>query len=310
MIYTVTLNPALDKTVEIDNFCVDQVNRIRCVRTDPGGKGINVSKVIHSLGGKSTAMGILAGSTGQTIQDSLTDMGLLCDFAVVPGQTRTNLKIVDSLLHTNTDINEPGPQVSAQVLEDLRLRLTAKLQPGDIVVLSGSVPENAPATIYRDWIIPCRDKGARVFLDADRDLFAHGLQGTPYLIKPNREELTRFAKQPLDTVESLVAVGQQLQSREISWVVISLGSDGAVFLHEEKVYRAMGICVPVGSTVGAGDSMVAALALGCEQNFDDLQIIRLAMATSAANVMCSGSQPAPLADVKRLLDQAVVTRYC
>lgn len=309
MIYTVTLNPALDKTVEIDNFCVDQVNRIRCVRTDPGGKGINVSKVIQSLGGESTAMGILAGSTGQAIHDALTAMGLRCDFTVVPGQTRTNLKIVDSLRHTNTDINEPGPQVSAQVMEALRLHLTAKLQPEDIVVLSGSVPENTPVTIYRDWIIACRDKGARVFLDADRDLLEQGLQGVPYLIKPNREELSRLAKQRLDTMESLIAVGLKLQSQGICWVVISLGSEGAVFLHEEKVYCAKGISVPVGSTVGAGDSMVAALALGCVRGLDDMQTIRLAMATSAANVMCSGSQPAPWEDVERLLEKAVITRH-
>lgn len=309
MIYTVTLNPALDKTVEIDNFSVNEVNRVCTLRTDPGGKGINVSKVLQSLGGSSTALGILAGKTGQEIQEALEQMALCCDFTYVPGQTRTNLKIVDGLRHTNTDINEPGVAVEAEVLENMLSALMAKLQPNDIVVLSGSVPVNAPKDLYRHWTEKCREKGARVFLDADGELLAQGLLGIPYLVKPNRDELSRLTKQPLDTVDALIAVGRQLQAQGICWVAISLGADGAVFLHGDKVYRAQGISVPVGSTVGAGDSMVAALALGCEQEIADMQIIRLAMATSAANVMCSGSQPASKAEVEQLLEKAVVTEY-
>ena len=107
MIYTVTLNPALDKTVQIPNFALGSVNRITALRTDPGGKGINVSKVIRALGGESIALGILGGSTGRTIADALEEMGLRCDFLFAPGQTRTNLKVVDPVGHTNTDINEP-----------------------------------------------------------------------------------------------------------------------------------------------------------------------------------------------------------
>ena len=177
------------------------------------------------------------------------------------------------------------------------------------MVLSGSVPVNAPKDLYRHWTEKCREKGARVFLDADGELLAQGLLGIPYLVKPNRDELSRLTKQPLDTVDALIAVGRQLQAQGICWVAISLGADGAVFLHGDKVYRAQGISVPVGSTVGAGDSMVAALALGCEQEIADMQIIRLAMATSAANVMCSGSQPASKAEVEQLLEKAVVTEY-
>lgn len=309
MIYTVTLNPALDKTVEIDGFLVDAVNRVRAMRTDPGGKGINVSKVLQSLGGNSTALGILAGKTGQEIQDALEAMALCCDFTYVPGQTRTNLKIVDGLRHTNTDINEPGVEVPAEILEDMLSKLTEKLQPQDIVVLSGSVPVNAPKSLYRKWTEACREKGAKVFLDADGELLAQGLLGVPYLVKPNRDELARLMQKPMDTIEDLVAVGRHLQAQGICWVAISLGADGAVFLHGDMVYHAQGISVPVGSTVGAGDSMVAALAFGCEQKLDDIQIIRLAMATSAANVMCSGSQPASKADVEQLLEKAVVEIY-
>ena len=116
MIYTVTLNPALDKTVEIPNLALDTVNRITKMRTDPGGKGINVSKVIAKLGGTSKAIGILAGNSGKAIQDALDSEGLAHNFRFVPGETRTNLKVIDPENHTNTDINEPGIEVDLSLI--------------------------------------------------------------------------------------------------------------------------------------------------------------------------------------------------
>ena len=145
MIYTVTLNPALDKTVEIPHFALDAVNRIASVRTDPGGKGINVSKVIAKLGGRSRAVGVVAGGAGRALAAQLEALGLdtlLADAG--EGETRTNLKVIDPAGHTNTDINEPGPAVAAQVLESLLERLTGSVRAGDIVVLAGSLPVGAP----------------------------------------------------------------------------------------------------------------------------------------------------------------------
>ena len=112
MIYTVTLNPALDKTVEIPNFTLGNVNRITSLRTDPGGMGINVSKVIAKLGGSSMALGILGGNTGRAIADGLNQLGLNCSFLSAEGETRTNLKVIDPVNHTNTDINEPGFEIT------------------------------------------------------------------------------------------------------------------------------------------------------------------------------------------------------
>ena len=149
MIYTVTLNPALDKTVEIPSFRIDAVNRITSVRTDPGGKGINVSKVIDKLGGSSIAMGILGGETGRTIQAALERMGLRTCFHFAEGETRTNMKIIDPVRHTNTDINEPGVTVSEAVLDGLLGELAGKIADGDIVVISGSLPAGALQETYR-----------------------------------------------------------------------------------------------------------------------------------------------------------------
>ena len=141
MIITVTLNPALDKTVEIPDFSLDAVNRITTIRTDPGGKGLNVSKVIAKLGGKSTAVGVLGGATGRRIADAMDALGIACNFTFVEGETRTNLKVIDPARHTNTDLNEPGLTVTQDTLDGMLHAVTAAVQPGDIVVLSGSLPK-------------------------------------------------------------------------------------------------------------------------------------------------------------------------
>ena len=140
MIYTVTLNPALDKTVEIPGMALDTVNRITEMRTDPGGKGINVSKVIAKLGGKSCAVGILGGESGKMLEKLLENENFRTKFRFVAGQTRTNIKIIDRVGHTNTDINEPGLTVTDADLDALLNDLLAEVNAGDIVVLAGSLP--------------------------------------------------------------------------------------------------------------------------------------------------------------------------
>ena len=150
MIYTVTLNPALDKTVVIPHFRADTVNRVTNVRMDPGGKGINVSKVLAELGEASVAFGFAGGAAGQALRRMLAERGLESELYEADGETRTNLKIIDPASHTNTDINEPGPQVSATALEELLRRLLARIAPGDLVVLSGSLPAGAPADLRLD----------------------------------------------------------------------------------------------------------------------------------------------------------------
>ena len=174
MIYTVTLNPALDKTVEIPGMALDTVNRITEMRTDPGGKGINVSKVIAKLGGESRAAGILGGGSGKMLEKLLEGEPFATQFRFVEGQTRTNLKIIDREGHTNTDINEPGLTVTAAELDALLRDLLAEVHAGDIVVLAGSLPKGAPQDTYRSWTAACKKAGARVFLDADGALLAEG----------------------------------------------------------------------------------------------------------------------------------------
>lgn len=308
MIYTVTLNPALDKTVEIPGMALDTVNRITEIRTDPGGKGINVSKVIAKLGGESCAAGILGGGSGKMLEKLLEGEPFATRFRFVEGQTRTNLKIIDREGHTNTDINEPGLTVTAAELDALLRELLAELRPGDIVVLAGSLPKGAPQDTYRTWTAACKKAGARVFLDADGALLAEGLKAAPYLIKPNDDELSRLAGRKLETLEELTAEGRKLLERGIERVVISLGGRGALYLRKGSTIYAEGLKVPVGSTVGAGDSVVAALAYAEAQGLSEEEAVRLSTAAGAANVMCSGTQAAEREAVEALLPKVRFSR--
>lgn len=306
MIYTVTLNPALDKTVEIPSLTVDAVNRITSMRTDPGGKGINVSKVISKLGGKSIAAGILGGDTGRAILSALESMGLTTCFHFVEGETRTNMKIIDPEAHTNTDINEPGVTVSEEILGELLAELLGKVTEKDIVVISGSMPKGSPQDTYYTWTKAFREKGAKVILDADGELLKAGLKASPYLIKPNNHELSALTGKTLETPKELEETARSLMKEYgIEKTVVSMGGAGALYVTADETIYAEGLKVPVGSTVGAGDSVVAALAVAEESGMSLEETVCLSTATGAANVMCSGTQAAEYEVVEKLIPKVV-----
>ncbi len=310
MIYTVTLNPALDKTVEVSNFTIDAVNRVTSVRTDPGGKGINVSKVIRQLGSVSVAMGILSGSTGRKILNAVQDSGIETDFLEGEGETRTNLKVVDPVSRTFTDINEPGTTYSEQEVSALLDRLLGKLRAEDIVILSGRVPQGAPGDLYRRWTKACGDLGAKVFLDADGYQLEEGIKAAPWLIKPNDRELAELmGREPADRKEQEEVALELIHEYGIRKVVISLGREGALYVMDEETIYAEGLDVPVKSTVGAGDSVVAALAVAEETGRSLEEAARFSTATGAANVMVDGSQPPRYETVMELMPKVILHRW-
>lgn len=305
MIITLTLNPALDKTIEINDFQVNHVNRVSSIRLDPGGKGINVSKVVHSLGGKSKALGVLAGSTGKFIEDKLDILGIENEFIFTDGETRTNIKVVDKEKGTNTDINEKGPDIDIQVLEEIAYKIIDNTSIADILVFSGSVPGNVDSGIYYDLIESAKKKGIKTILDADGALLEKGIEAGPYLIKPNIHELERLYDRKITSPMEAIDLGKKFFEKGIEMVVISLGSEGAIFMTKEKTALVKGLKVDVISTVGAGDSMVGALALGIERDFDFEELIRLATATSAASVMTSGTEPGDMKVIEELSEKVV-----
>ena len=303
MIVTVTLTPALDKTVVIPRFSVGEVNRIQSLRLDAGGKGINVSKTLRALGGESVATGLVGGGAGKFIEDSLLAMGVECDFIHVSGETRTNLKVIDPELHTNTDVNEPGAAVNAETLEALLARVERRVGSGDVVVLAGKAPPTAPDTLFADWCRRLRKKGADVYMDADGALLIEGVKAKPTLIKPNDAELERVIGHKVSSMEEIVKAARQLAADGIDTVVVSLGGDGALFVKKDTTLRGKGLHVPVRSTVGAGDAMMAAMCYGALKELPFEETCRIAMAVSAAAVTCAGTEAPAREQVDELLKQ-------
>ena len=304
MITTITLNPAVDKTVEILDFEVGSVNRVASIRQDAGGKGINVSKVIMTMGGKSRATGLLGGAAGKFIIDYLDQADIENNFLTIEGETRTNLKIVDSKRKTNTDINEAGPLVALEDIEELEKIIFEKLEKDAVVVFSGSIPANMDKDLYGKWIKVAKQSGAKTILDADGELLKHGVEAGPYLVKPNIHELERLFDTKINGIQEAEKQARSLiEMYGIELVAVSLGAKGAIFLNKESSLYAHGIDVEVKSTVGAGDSMVAALAYSMDMGYSFEKSVRLAVASGTANVMTTGTQPADVNIIKELEDR-------
>lgn len=307
MIITVTLNPALDKTIEIDDFKIDNVNRIVSTRVDAGGKGINVSKVIKELKSKSIALGFLGGSSGNQIKNYLDDITIDNNFLPLKGETRTNTKIFDKVNNTHTDINESGPSLSEEDIINIKEKIMEICKKDSLVVLSGSVPSGVSTSIYGDMIKDIKNKGGKVILDAEGELLMQGIKAGPYLVKPNIEELEKAFNIEINNEDELIKTAKRILEYGVKYVVISQGSEGSLFITNDKIAKVKGIKVKVKSTVGAGDSMVAALAIATEMDYSFEEAIKLACATSTANVMTEGTQTGRLVDIEKIKKEIIIS---
>jgi 1-phosphofructokinase len=306
MIITVTLNPALDKTIEIDEFKIGGVNRIVSTRVDAGGKGINVSKVIKELQHESLALGFLGGNSGNHIKNYLDDLNINNDFLSVKGETRTNLKIIDKANNTHTDINETGSSLMEEDITNIKEKIMRYCKDDSLVVLSGSVPSGVCKDIYGEIIKDIKNKGGKVILDADGELLLQGIKAGPYMVKPNIDELEKAFGVIIDNEDKVIKAAKKILEYGVKYVVISLGSEGSIFISSNKVAKVNGIKVEVKSTVGAGDSMVAALAIAVEKDYSFEEAIKLACATSTANVMTEGTQTGRFEDIEKLKKEITI----
>lgn len=305
MIITVTMNPAIDKTIVLNRLNYGGLNRIQESVLDIGGKGINVSKTIKNLGGETLATGVIAGNSGRLIKDTLEKLEIKTDFLSISGETRTNTKMIEES-GLMTEFNEAGPELLKESLEDFMKKLERLASPEILFVLAGSVPKGVPDDIYKNIIELVKEKGAKVFLDADGALFAKGLEANPDFIKPNRFELEfLYGQEENLSEEKLIKMGHQLRERGIPIVIISLGKEGAIFLIEDNIYKTLPIEVDVHSAVGAGDAMVAAFAYGIDTGLDIIDCIRLSVATSTGAVTTIGTKP-PTRDIVINLMKSVV----
>lgn len=303
MIITVTMNPAIDKTVEIEQLVPNGLNRIQKVEYDAGGKGINVSKTIHELGGESLAMGFLGGNAGKTIENVLTSWNIQHDFIWVEGETRTNTKVFEKSGGV-TELNEPGPVINEAQVEELIQKICEHTDQETLVVLAGSIPAGVDKNIYAAITESVHEKGGSVLMDADGELFRNALKASPDIIKPNQVELEEYigADYRLSMGE-LKALAEKFQNNGIKTVAISMGKGGAMIVRDKFVARCPALSVKAHSTVGAGDAMVAALAYSWDKKLGNEETVRLCMATSAGAVTTVGTKPPARAVVDELIPQ-------
>ncbi len=306
MIITVTLNPAIDKTAVVDSFNVGKINRIYNIVHDSGGKSINVSKTILSLGGNSIATGYIGGYFGMMLERDLVDNGIPVAFVHIDAETRTNTKIL-SLTGGETELNEPGPHITEFEKNRLFEKLVGMADENAIFVLSGSIPHGVEKTVYRDLTFALHEKGARVFSDIDGESFKLAMEAVPDLLKPNKSEVLKFFGKTEATQEELIEMGKYFIEKGVKTVIISCGADGALFFNGDKVYKSPAVQVEAKSTVGAGDAMMAVFAYSAERGFDFEETAKMSMAVSAGSVTTEGTKPASKEVVDELLKKVVLT---
>lgn len=260
MIYTVTLNPAIDYVIMLDNLKTGNVNRISSENVYPGGKGINVSGILKELGYESCALGFISGFSGAFIKDSLDKKGLDTDFIDLEnGFSRINVKIKSD---EETEINGQGPHISDEKLNQLYEKID-KLNEGDILILSGSIPKTLDERLYENIMKKIEGKHVKVVVDATKDLLLNVLKYKPFLIKPNNHELEEIFNVKLKSNEDVALYARKLKEMGAKNVLVSMGKDGAILVNEEN--RVFISNIPKGeviNSVGAGDSMVAGFVSG------------------------------------------------
>lgn len=261
MIYTVTLNPALDYIMHVEHFEKNRINKTSSELLLPGGKGINVSIVLHNLGMSSTALGFIAGFTGQEIRRKLQGLGVTDDFIELSdGHSRINMKICS---HEETELNGMGPIIDEVSLLKLYTQLD-RLVTGDVLVLAGSIPASLPDSIYQDIMKRVEAKGVMTIVDARKDLLENVLELRPFLIKPNNFELAElFGLEELWDKQEVLRYAKKLQERGARNVLVSMAGAGAVLAAEDgNTYESPAPDGTVINSVGAGDSMVAGFLYG------------------------------------------------
>lgn len=298
MVYTVTFNPAVDYVVHTKEMQVGQVNRSESEEIYFGGKGINVSFVLHELGIPSKALGFVAGFTGAALENGVQASGIETDFVHLKnGFSRINVKIKSE---EETDLNGQGPVIDEAALQELFEKLK-QLKDGDTLVLAGSIPNTLPADIYERILESLSDRAIRTVVDATKDLLLNVLKYKPFLVKPNNYELGEMFGITLHTTEEIATYAAKLKEMGAQNVLVSMAGDGALLLDEHGKTHVCGVCKgTVKNSVGAGDSMVAGFLAGSIDG-DYAYALKLGTATGGATAFSDGL--AKREEIDRLLQQ-------
>lgn len=306
MIFTLTLNPAVDRELTVDSIEFDTVLRATEWRVDCGGKGFNVARMLQSLGLPSTALGFAAGRAGELLSDKLQELGIETDFVWVEGETRTNVSIVGGDNGHYVKVNEPGPSIGADDIARMKEKVQARVQAGDWWVLAGSLPPGVPAEMYGELIEIIHSAGAKVFLDTSSEALAKSCGTAPLLVKPNAEEANELTGLPVASTREIAEAAKAICVKGPVHVIVSLGKDGAVLVDKKQAWKALSPKIVEKNPIGAGDSMVAGVIWGLSAGEEIVEALRRGVACGAATASRTGTAVGTLAQVRDLLEKVQV----
>lgn len=310
MIYTVTLNPALDHYLEVEDLDVDDANRVHAEALYAGGKGIDVSRAIRHLGGNSMALGFIGGHNGRILVDLLKRDGVTSYFTPIKQETRRDIIISTKRPAAQTLLHAKGPAVSAVEWRCFLAHLRLLDLQDAYVVVGGSLPRGVPSDAYRQIITLVQRRGAKAILDADGPCLRAGLTARPFAIKPNVHELQRALRRPLRTDAEILRAAASLHRTGVEIVIVSLGRRGLLVVSERDsrllALRTIPPTVTVRSRVGAGDSTVAGFIFRLARGKEIEDCARFATACGTAATLAPGNQLCRLSDVQRLLPRVSI----
>lgn len=302
MIYTVTLNPSVDYIVHVEDFAVGGLNRSTYDQKYPGGKGINVSRLLKRHGVESKALGFIGGFTGKYIQDFLQNEQLQTAFHEVSEDTRINVKLKTG---EETEINGLGPSITEAQFESF-LSQFSSLTEGDVVVLAGSIPSSLPHNTYERIAEVCQEQGVRVVLDISGEALKKAADMKPFLMKPNHHELGEMFETSISSAAEAIPYGKKLLEQGAEHVIVSMAGDGALLFSKKGIYQSN---VPKGTlvnSVGAGDSVVAGFLAGVSKGLSIEESFKLGVTSGSATAFSEELGTKELVDT--LLPQVKVTR--
>lgn len=300
-IVTITLNPALDHTVHIPQFQTGEVNRAQQQRIDPGGKGINVAKVVRALGYPVAVTGFLGQDNSKVFNEYFQRKAIDNFFVEVTGAARVNIKIVDDHNGQVTEINFPGLISTSPDLAKLTGVIRRLTDDRQYFVISGSLPQGLPDTIYGQLIEILKGQRVKVLLDSSGAALREGIKALPDAIKPNLEELSQLMGKSLEKENDIRKAIAELLAGGIKQVVVTLGSQGTIIADKEQTLRVRPPAVIAKSTVGAGDALVAGFVVGQTRGLSLAECARLGTAAATASVIQPGTQAGSIKEVARLL---------
>ncbi|MBX5319365.1 1-phosphofructokinase [Staphylococcus caprae] len=278
MIYTVTVNPSIDYIMFTDEFNLKGLNRATATYKFVGGKGINVSRVLKTLDVDSTALGFAGGFPGEFISKTLEDSQIQTDFIQVDEDTRINVKLKSG---QETEINAPGPKVTDEQFQALLTKIR-NTTSDDTVIVAGSVPNSIPSDAYAQIAGITKDTGAKLVVDAEKDLVETVLPYQPLFIKPNKDELEEMFNTTVTSDEDVVKYGKEILKMGAQSVIISLGGDGAIYVDKKQSIKAVNPQGQVVNTVGSGDSTVAGMVAGLTSGLSIQDAFKQAVASGTA----------------------------